>query len=244
MEAKYRNPRFSDPSSNNECKDLLLRYINSNKKNHAEKRTSHAYSYIKELSKQIESFIRSMYGSEKDRYLTYDVIYKGKYEAGLREVDLLKLVSPTEIVIGEVKLTCNKRNAIHSGLKQLKKRAEILKPQYTNIKCELIIVDILNNSTEELTDETLFSNSKTIKNEEGFQYNLIVIPAFQLFKYMSAKKSATLEFKELQNNAENEAQEYYEKRMQSKMEKISEKIERMIFGEKQDHTLYDFQLSA
>ena len=56
MEAKYRNTRFSNPSSNNECKDLLLRYINSNKKNHAEKHTSHVNSYIQKLSKQGEMY--------------------------------------------------------------------------------------------------------------------------------------------------------------------------------------------
>jgi len=230
MEAKYKNIRFSSPSSSNECKKLLLKYINDSKERRKHK-IPHIYqppSHIQKISNRIENFVRNIHGSEDDRFLLYDVIYGGAFHTKLAEIDLLNFEDTKNIKIGEVKLTCNKSNAIHEGVKQLKMRNEILKYQFNTVKCDLIIIDILNFSTETITDNTIFGNTKSIQNEDGFEYNLIEISASQLFKYLSYKNLFFSDLDDLLTNVTNEAIENYEIRMQNKVDKISKKIELII----------------
>jgi len=232
METKYKNIRFCHPSSNEECKRLLFQHISNGKKNRPLGYIPNAISDIQRVSKSVENTVRQLLGSERNRFLMYDVIYEGKYHTRMREVDLVNIKSPDTIQIGEVKITSNRTHAIQCGSQQLQITKEILKERFKNVKCVLIIINLIDDSNDDETRDSLFSNSKTIKKESCFEYELIEISANSLLNYIQRENISSINDEELQASIE-EAMRNYEKREQSKIDKISERIEKMIYEIKQ-----------
>lgn len=237
MEPKYKNIRFCNPSSNEECKELLLQHISNSKKCRPLGYVPKVISSIQNLSRPIESTVRWLFGSEKNRFILYDVIYEGTYHTKMREVDLINIKSTDTIQIGEIKFTSNKTQAIHCGSLQLQASTEILQKKFTNVKCVLIIIDLINECKIEGNRNSIFCNSKIIKKDSGFEYELIEISAFSLLQYAERNDIHIIDEEELQI-ATDEATENLEKRMQRKADMISEKIEKMIYGTIQEKNYY------
>jgi hypothetical protein len=185
MKSKYENIRFCHPSSNKICKKLLDKYISNRRKSHPLRYVASTNSNIQKYSKSVEKTVRRLFGSQNDRFLLYDVIYEGIYHSRMREVDIVNIKSSDTIQVGEIKLTSNKTRARYTGSKQLQITTEILQKRYSKVECVLIIIDLINDYMGDETCDSIFNNSKIIKNEFGFQYELIeiTVPSLMLKIY-------------------------------------------------------------
>lgn len=228
MKPKYKDIQIFHPSSNKECKTMLLELIKTQqaKKNLCLEQKN-KFSFIHKLSKPIESLIRQIYSSERNRFLLYSVIYKKAYIRNIREIDLVSIEDPNTITIGEVKLTSNSSRAIREGSNQLEKSSEILRTNFTNVKCRLFIIDLLDH-TDELIDDSFLNHFESIKKDNGFEYELIRIPAILLLKYVMQNNIDFYGYEELFLEAIEEATRNFEKRMQHKIEKLNARIDEAI----------------
>jgi hypothetical protein len=228
MEPKYQKLRFTHPHDDKECQDMLLGIIKAkNERRKLKPNTKRNYSFIHKLSRPIELLLRELFHSDKNRFLLYEVYYQQKYLKFLREIDIVKIENSDSITIGEVKLTCCKSRAINDGVRQLEKSSKILQTNFNKIKCRLFIIDLLDY-TDEFIDDSFLNIFKTITKENGFEYELITIPAILLLKYVMAKNIDIYGYEELFSEAINEAVENFEKRQQFKMDKLNSKIEKAI----------------
>ena len=224
MEPKYRNIHFSHPSENEECKQLLFHYAEINNRIHHYGNDNH-YEKIKKYSVPVEDAVRRLWSSREERYLFYDVLYKGTYHMKMREIDLVNIKSPETIEIAEIKLTSNMNLAIQNGIKQLRISASVLTNKYSRVGCTLIIVDLTSQKKE--AGKQIFQDSRIIRKRDGFTFRLIKISIEDLFEYALKRNITMLEPDELQEVIE-EAMKNIGRKMQDRIDKISQKISVLI----------------
>lgn len=225
VEPKYTNIRFCHPSTNEECERLLSHYDEVNQKN-LHPTDTNIHEKVQKYSILIEEAVRHLYGSQAERYLQYDVFYKGASHPRMREIDIVNIKSPQVIEIGEIKLTSNVGLAMQNGVEQLRISSGILSSKYTKAECTIIIIDLVGQA-EERRGKHIFQNYKVIRKRDGFKFKLIIISIEALFDY-AAKRNITVMDDDEKDALIEETMRNVGRRLQAGIDNISKRIDALL----------------